>query len=219
MSFALTQTKFLGFADLYWGTYIYGGVMTALCVTHIIWPELTWYDWVFMLAAEAPLATCFILMMIDRKSWLYVWTNWYFSFFALCIGTFNLVTQTVILILMLINWGSSSITFRGAAKLPGESISPDHLFSFGSEWAVRGYDALPLFAKDALQLSGAATFNSTLNNGDALNAQAQWVIILLLISVWVGWGVMGYFTLINYSYFKEASTTAASQFTGVRSVN
>ena len=97
---SLLQKNFLGFADLKWFAYIFGGVCSALTLVELLRMDQTWADWVYFLGFLTPMATCFVLMLMYPTKVLYIKANWYIGFFTFILAFFFYVAQSVLLVLV-----------------------------------------------------------------------------------------------------------------------
>jgi len=123
MGWSITVDKFLWVTDLKYGSWVYGGIMLAVCIYCIFVNNLNWGGWIFFLLGAVPMSVTFIYMLAkrnDSKLWFYVWVNWYFTFFTFCLGSLQTIIQTVILSVMISRAG------QGSVKYPE---SPEDLFS------------------------------------------------------------------------------------------
>ena len=96
----ITTTLWSPSYPLEYGALTYGGVMLFTTLWYMFWPDVNWADWIFFLLAATPMAASFITLLAKRNyadntvanySNMYkacVKANWYYSFFAWCIGTF-----------------------------------------------------------------------------------------------------------------------------------
>merc|ERR1712137_1311098 len=96
----------------------YGFVMGFAAIWFIFWPNINWSDWIFLLGAAVPVAASTIVLIAkgssDSDYAKYVKAHWYYSFFAWCIGTFQVIAQTVILSVLISNVGYGALVFRGS---------------------------------------------------------------------------------------------------------
>ena len=130
-SFPITVKNVL-FSDSYtleYGAWTVGGVMSLATIWYMFWPDIGWSDWIFFLFAATPMTASFLTLVFSKDgsvsytdgptSWsaeykAYIRANWYFTFFAWCITTVQVITQTIILSMALFSVGNGAITFRGA---------------------------------------------------------------------------------------------------------
>ena len=95
----VTETLWISKYTLEYGSFTYGGVMSLATIWLIIAPEINWGDWIFFLAAAVPMSASFITLLLkkgfggteDSKYATYVKANWYYSFVAWCIGSFQVI--------------------------------------------------------------------------------------------------------------------------------
>ena len=138
----ITETLWSSVYTLEYGSFTYGGVMLFTTLWYIFWPDLNWADWIFLLLGATPMAASFITMLA-KKDWSIsdptlqsdpykaaIKANWYYSFFVWCIGTFNIIAQTVILGILISKVGGGSIRFRGGFEgLDGVGASDEFVQS------------------------------------------------------------------------------------------
>ena len=74
-----------------------------------------------------------LVKMNDSKLWFYAWINWYFTFFAFCLGSLQTLVQTIVLSVMISRAGKPNLLYP-------ESV--EDLFS-NDPIAIQGYKALP----------------------------------------------------------------------------
>ena len=136
MAWSIVLDKFLWVADLKIGAWIYGGVMTTIVIYSIFINNLGWGGWIFFLLAATPMMVTFVWMLVkmnDSKLWFYAWINWYFTFFAFCLGSLQTLVQTIVLSVMISRAGKPNLLYP-------ESV--EDLFS-NDPIAIQGYKALP----------------------------------------------------------------------------
>ena len=121
----VNRTLWIDGYSLEWGVYTVGGAMSFCTIWYMFWPDINWADWLFFLFAATPMTAMFITLLVKRDrsqaditaesaEYLgYIKSNWYFTFFAWCIATIQVIAQTIILALALGQVGSGSIVFRG----------------------------------------------------------------------------------------------------------
>ncbi len=105
MGWSITVDKFLFFTDLKYGAWSYGGVMTAIVFYSIFINVLGWGGWIFYMFGALPMMVSFIMQMVNNSEsnlWLYVWINWYITFFVFCLGTLQTIIQTCILFVLIV---------------------------------------------------------------------------------------------------------------------
>ena len=80
-------------------------------------------------------------------------------------------------------------------------VNDAHLSLSSAEFVRRGLEALPkrYFDMTALFHDGAEKFEW--KNGDATLTNSSELLTAYLVLDWVGYLLLGYFTLINYSHF------------------
>ena len=201
MAWTIVLDKFLWVADLKIGAWIYGGVMTALCIYYIFINNLGWGGWIFFLLAATPMMVTFVWMLVkmnDSKLWFYAWINWYFTFFAWILGSIQFVVQTVVLSVMITKAGKANLLYPESAE---ELFSKDPLM-------MQGYKALPDRFHEIVAFfhddGDTDTYKEPKIYGERTRAQLGW----LMFGMWLAYIFQLYFTLVNYSYWKKLQTEA-----------
>ena len=207
MGWSITVDKFLFFTDLKYGAWSYGGVMTAIVFYSIFINVLGWGGWIFYMFGALPMMVSFIMQMVNNSEsnlWLYVWINWYITFFVFCLGTLQTIIQTGILSVMIANSGDRDY------PAPTETIEvvPEEAIVFMANDQLN--KALPQRFQEVIAFfhdgNDDGTYEPATIYGERGRAQLGWI----MFAIWLAYLCMCYFTLVNYSYWKEikaASTT------------
>ena len=59
-TFPLLQEKFFGL-DLKFGVYLYGALMTTMCIYYIFYPQMSFADWLVFVGVTCPAMALLIL--------------------------------------------------------------------------------------------------------------------------------------------------------------
>ena len=203
MAWTITVDKFLWVTDLYIGAWIYGGIQAVIVIYSLFVNNLGWGGWIYMILAAIPMMVTWIYMlakMNDDKLWFYVWINWYFTFFAFCLGSLQTVIQTILLSVMISKAGKRNILYPE---------SPEDLFS-NDQMAMQGYKALPRRFQEVIAFFHDEADADSYEAPEIYGARARSTMGWIMFAIWLAYGCMMYFTLVNYSYWKKIHAEAVA---------
>lgn len=92
--------KFLFILDLKYGAYSYGATMTVIALISIFDVTLKWHSYLYLLLGQIPVATSFILVLLDSETVNKIKGMWYCSALSVAIGMVYTCFQTLYLIEM-----------------------------------------------------------------------------------------------------------------------
>ena len=144
----IDKTLWITAYTLEFGTFTYGAVMLFATLWYMFWPDINWADWIYFLFAATPMASMFCVLLAKSPTIdgtksasdyiIYARVNWYFSFFAWCIGTFQVIAQTVILAVLISKVGEGAIVFRGAGETLDQMVG-----GVTDEWTKTALRSIP----------------------------------------------------------------------------